>query len=259
MKALAEQPAGMRRCGVIIGGQRPVELALDPDMAEIAALGDVAAERGAFVVRLCGGRHDRDLAAALGREAVRPDPAAGEVVGGEFPDRQPAGKTCGERIPAIMVLVAALEGGDPQRLRGASRDHGSELSGRSIEIDPQPARRHIAKPHWGQPQHGSRELRFLAAAPDPRILGRALPGPQRRALRHTRRQVEHKDPRPCRSGAQRGDAAGSDLVIGVRRQDQNAAGRCHAPLHARAPATSCHTGSKSSARMSAQLGTRAST
>ncbi len=196
MEALAEQPAGMRRQAVIIGRERSAEFALDPKMAEIAALRGIAAQRDAFLARLCVGRCDRDLAAALGREAVRPDPAAGEVVGGEFPDRQPAGKTCGERIRAIMVLVAALEGGDPQRLRGASRDHGSELSGRPIEIDPQPARRHIAKPHWGQPQHGSRELRFLAAAPDPRILGRALPGPQRRALRHTRRQVEHKDPRP---------------------------------------------------------------
>ncbi len=119
MEALAEQPAGMRRQAVIIGRERSAEFALDPKMAEIAALRGIAAQRDAFLARLCVGRRDRDLAAALGREAVRPDPAAGEVVGGEFPDRQPAGETRGKRIRGIMVLVAALEGRDPQRIGGA--------------------------------------------------------------------------------------------------------------------------------------------
>lgn len=110
----------MRRRAVIMGGKRPAGLALDPDMAEIAALRHVAAERAAFGLGLRGARLDRDLAATLGREAVRPDPAAGEVVGGEFPDRQPAGKTSGERIRAIMVLVAALEGRDTSAQLGTS-------------------------------------------------------------------------------------------------------------------------------------------
>jgi hypothetical protein len=113
MESLAEQSALMRRRTVIVGGKRPAGLALDPDMAEIAAFGGIAGERGMFVLRLCGGRLDRDLAAALGRKAVRPDPAAGKIVGGKFPDRQPADKTCGERIRRVMVLVAALEGGNP--------------------------------------------------------------------------------------------------------------------------------------------------
>jgi len=230
----------MRRRSVIVGGERPAGLALDPDMAEIAVLRGIAAEGGLFVVRLFGGRLDRNFAAALGKEAVRPDMAAGEVVGGEFPDRQPVGDACGERIRGVMVLVAALEGGNPQRLCGASRDRSIEFGRRPIEIPTQPARRRIAKPDRHHPQHGRRELRLLAAALYPRIPGRALPGPQRRALRHSRRQMKHKYPRPRRPGAQRGDAAGDDLVIGMRRQDQDPAGRNHAC----APAASCHTGSK---------------
>ena len=179
MESLAEQPARMRQCIVIIGRKRPAEFALDPEMAEIAALRDIAAQRDAFVARLCVGRRDRDLAAALGREAVRPDPAAGEVVGGEFPDRQPAGDACGERIRGIMVLVAALEGRDPQRIGGASRDHCIELGRRPIEIGPQPARRRIAKPDRRQPQYGRGELRLVAAAAHPCSVGRLLPSPQR--------------------------------------------------------------------------------
>ncbi len=255
MEALAEQPAGMRWCAVTMGGKRAPGLALDPENTEIAALRGIAAERDALVVRLPGGGLDRDLTAALGGEAVRPDPAAGEIVGGEFPDRQPAGETRGERVRGIMVLVAALEGRDPQRIDGASRDHTIQLRRRSFEIGAQPARRHIAKSHRRQPKHGSRELCLRAPAAYPRSVARALPDPQRRALRHARRQVKDKHPRPRCPGPQRGDAAGCDLVIGVRRQYQNAAGL----THARAAAASCHTGSRSSVRMSIQLGTRAST
>jgi hypothetical protein len=255
VEALAEEAPGMRRHAVIVGGERPAGLALDPDMAEIAALGGIAGERGAFVVRLCGGRLDRNFAAALAQEAVRPDLAAGEVVGREFPDRQPVGEARGKSVGGVMVLVSALEGRDPQRLRAASHDRGIEFGRCPIEIPTQLARRRIAKPDRRQPEHGRRELRLLGAALDPRITGRALPGPQRRALRHSGRQVKDKDPRPRRPGAQGGDAAGHDLVVGMRRQDQDPAGRDHA----RAPAASCHTGSKSSLRISAQLGTRAST
>ena len=254
MEALAEQPTGVRRHAIIVGRERPAEFALDPQMAEITALRGVAAKRDAFLARLRVGRRDRDIAAALAREAVRPDPAAGEVVGGEFPDRQSAGETRGKRIGGIMVLVAALEGRDPQRIGGASRDRHVEFGRRPIEIGPQPARRRIAKPDRRQPQNGRGELRLVAAAPHPRGVGRLLPGPQRRALRHARRQVKHKHPRARRPSPRRGHAAGDDLVIGMRRQDQNPAG-LH---HARATA-SCHTGSRSSARMSAQLGTEAST
>jgi hypothetical protein len=255
MEALAEQPAGMRRRAVIMGGKEPAGLALGPENAEIAALRGIAAERGAFVPRLRGGRLDRDLAAALGEEAVRPDPAPGEVVGGEFPDRQPAGEACGKRIGGVVVLVAALEGWDPQRIDGASRDHAIELGRRPIEIGSQPARRHITKHGRPEPNDGRREPGLLATAPYPRSVGPALPGPQRRALRHTRRQINHKHPRARRPGAQRSDAARRDLVIGMRRQDQDAAGR----HQARAPAASRHTGSRSSVRISVQFGTRAST
>ena len=254
MEALAEQPAGRRRHAVIIGRERPAEFALDSKMAEIAALRGVAAKCDAFLARLYVGRRDQNLAAALGREAVRPDPPAGEVVGGEFPDRQPAGEACRERIRGIMVLVTALEGRDPQRIGGASRDCHVEFGRRTIEIGPQPARRRIAKPDRRQSQYGRGKLRLLAAAPHPRGVSRLLPGPQRRALRHARRQVKHKHPRARRPSPRRGHAAGDDLVVGMRRQDQDPAGL----YHARA-AASCHTGSRSSARMSAQLGTEAST
>src|SRR6266513_1230420 len=133
LEALAEQPARMRPRAVIIGGKRSADLTLDPDMAEIASLRGIAAERGAFVVRLRGARLDRDLAAALGREAARPDPGRGELC-------------------------------------------------------------------------------LLPATPHPRIVGAALPCPQRRAFRHAGRQVKHKDLRTRSPGPQRGDAASCDLV-----------------------------------------------
>ena len=141
----------MRRGAVIVGRERPAGLALDPDMAEIAALGGIAGERGLLVVRLCGGRLDRDFAAALDREAVRPDLPAGEVVGCEFPDRQPMGDACGERVRGVVVLVAALEGRDPQRLCAASLDRGIEFGRCPIEFPPQPARWRIQKPDRRQP------------------------------------------------------------------------------------------------------------
>ncbi len=130
MEALAEQPAGVRCRAVIMDGKRPAEFALDPENAEIAALGGIAAERNALVVRLRGGRLDPDLAAALTGEAVRPGPPAGEVVGGEFPYRQAADIACSERIRGIMVLMAALEGRDPQRIDSAAARSRSARSRR---------------------------------------------------------------------------------------------------------------------------------
>src|SRR5580700_8937375 len=83
MEALAEQPAGMRPRAVIMAGQGPARLAGRTDMGKVAALGAVAIERAAFQRRFVCGCFDRDLAAALVGEAVRADPPAGEIVGGE--------------------------------------------------------------------------------------------------------------------------------------------------------------------------------
>ena len=66
---------------------------------------------------------------------------------------------------------------------------------------------------------------------------------------------------PAFEGARGGDAAGDDLVVGMRRQDQDAAGREDARRHAAARAVTAarQTGSRSSSSTSCQLGTCAST
>ncbi len=245
----------MRRRAVIMKGKRPAGLVRGPDRSEIAAFRGIAAERPAFHLRFDGGRLDCNLAAALAREAVRPETEAGKIVGGEFPDRQPVGKTRGERIRRIVVLMATLEGRHPQRLRCAFRDRRIERGRRHIEIAAQVARRRFAKRGRLQPEQSRRFLRLGAPAPHPPSVARALPWPERRALRHPGRQVEHEDPRAGCPGAHRGNAAGNDLVIGMRRQNEDPA---H-PHQTRLSAAARHTGSKSSASTSAQLGTRAST
>src|SRR5687768_10207523 len=89
VKALAEQPSGMRRCAVIVPRQLPPRLVPGSDMAEIAALRRVECERPELERGLVLCRVDRRLAAATIGEAVGPDPAAGEIIGPEFPPRQP--------------------------------------------------------------------------------------------------------------------------------------------------------------------------
>ena len=94
---------------------------------------------------------ERDLAAARRREPVRPDPATSKIVGGEFPDRQPPGKTGGERVRRVMVLMPALEGRDPQRLGAAARDRTVQVGCRPVEIEAQMAGRRLAEEHRFQP------------------------------------------------------------------------------------------------------------
>jgi hypothetical protein len=151
LETLAKQPAGMRLRVVIVGGKRPICFMSSPDMTEISPFRGIAAERPAFAIRLGFGRVERDLAAAHPREPVRVDPAAGEIVGGEFPDLQPSGKIRRERICRIMVLVPTLEGRHPEHLGAAAPDRPVDVGRRAIEIDAQAARRRPTKQHRLQP------------------------------------------------------------------------------------------------------------
>lgn len=128
MEPLAEEPARMRPRGVIMGGKPPAGFMPGPDMPEISLFGGIAEKCAAFLVRFGVGCVEVDLAAERCGEAVRSDAPAGEIVSGEFPDRQPSDKTGGERICRVMVLVPALEGRDPQRPNTAVGD-------RSVEVD----------------------------------------------------------------------------------------------------------------------------
>ena len=230
LEPLAKQPAGMRLCTVIVVGKRPVRFVPSPDMPEISPFRGIAAERPVFALRFGRRRIERDLAAACRREAVRVDPAASEIIGGEFPDRQPSGKTRRECVCRIVVLVPTLEGRDPQRLGAAARNRNLELVRRGIEIDAQTARRGPAKQHRLQPKERRRRQRLLPPASHPPGVCLALPRPQRGALRHSARQIKHEDPGPGLAGPQGGNAAGDDLVIGMRRQDEDPARVYHARL-----------------------------
>jgi hypothetical protein len=256
MKALAEQPPGMRRGAVIMRRERSPRLVRRADMAEIAALRGIAGQRPPFQRRVLAARLDHVLAAALAGKAIGADLPAGEIVGGEFVDRQASAKSRGQRIRRIMVLVAAFEGRDPQRL-GAAGSHCLFDFRRSIvEMMPQPARGAIAEAARlkSDPRRG--DPRLIAAAAQPLRISRPPPPPQRLARRDSGRQIQHEDPGPSRPGAQGGDAAGDDLVIRMRRQNEDPAWAHQAA--ARAVAI-CQTGSRSSPNTSAQSGTLAST
>src|SRR5438874_13383827 len=103
MKALAEQPPGMRRRTVIVAWERATHFALDPDMRQVAVLRGVAGEGAPLLRHLGGGRLEYRLVAVLSRKAARVDPAAGKIVGGEFPDREPVAKPGGEGVGGVMV------------------------------------------------------------------------------------------------------------------------------------------------------------
>ncbi len=151
MEALAEQSPRVRRRAVIIGGEQSAGLAVAADQAQIAPLRGVAGERTALALRLGGGRRERDVAALPCREPVRRDPAAGEIIGGEFPDRHRPANAGGERISGVVILVAALEGRHPQRVAGAAPEHGRDVARRAVEIIAQPACRRVAEPDRLQP------------------------------------------------------------------------------------------------------------
>ena len=65
MEALAEQPPGMRRRAIIVGGERSPGLLRHADMAEIRALRGIAGKRPPLQRHLVGARLDHVLAAAL--------------------------------------------------------------------------------------------------------------------------------------------------------------------------------------------------
>jgi hypothetical protein len=256
MKALAKQLPGMRRGAVIMRGKRSPGLVRHTDMAEIAALRGTARQRPPLLRDLLGARLDHVLAAALAGKAIGADMPAGKIVGGEFVDRQASAKPGGEGIRRVMVLVAAFESRDPQRL-GAAGSRGSfDLRRGVVEMMAQPARRALAETDRLETDQRRGDPRLVAAAAQPLRISRPLPRPQRLARRDPGRQIQHEDPGPGRPGARGGDAAGDDLVIGMRRQNEDPAWAHQAA--ARAVAI-CQTGSRSSPNTSAQSGTRAST
>jgi hypothetical protein len=256
MKALAEQPPGMRRRAVIMRGERPPRLVRHADMAEIAALRGIAGQRPPLQRHLLGARLDYVLAAALAGKVIGADLPAGKIVAGEFVDRQACGKSCSESVRRVMVLVAAFESRDPQRL-GATGSHCPFDLGRGfIEMTAQPARRALAETDRLETDQRRGDPRLVAAAAQPFRVSRPVPWPQRLARRDPARQIQYKNPGAGRPGARCGDAAGDDLVIRMRRQNEDPAWVHQAA--ARAVAI-CQTGSRSSPNTSAQSGTLAST
>jgi len=176
VKTLAEQPARMRRRTVIMARQRPPALARCPDMPEIAALRSVTGERALFHRRLVGGELDRDLAIVAIRELVRAHPGAGEIVGGEFVNRQEITELRRERVGGVVVLVRTFEGRNPELARGIFSDCAAGFGRRGVEMMAQPARRVIEKPDRFTNQR-CRGAGLLAPARHPRGVAAALPGP----------------------------------------------------------------------------------
>ena len=177
MEPFAEQPSRVRTRSVIVIGKPSAGFVPGPDMAEIPPLRSITGEGAAFMIRLGFGRVERELAAALRRETVGAHPVAGEIIGGELPDRQVCGKTRGECICSVVVLVSPLEGRDPQRIGTASRDRAVEVGRRRVEIEAQTARRRFAEKDRIEPGKRRRVQRLLAPAPHPRLVSAALPGP----------------------------------------------------------------------------------
>lgn len=260
MEALAEQPSRVRLPAVIVWRQRTACFAVHYDVPQIAALRGIAGKDRPLGFRFDRGRADRDLAAAIVREAVGTDPSAGEIVGCEFPDRHCARNRGGQRIRGAMILVRAFERRHPNRLRPAACDRGGDIGSGGVEVEAQAPRGRLAKADDLGPEKPRGAQGLFLPAPDPLQVARPLPSPQRVFGRDASRQMQHKDARPGRDRAGGGNAAGDDLVIGMRRQDQNAAGnRAHYRAGSRTCAAARHTGSRSCSRTSRQLGTRRST
>ena len=118
-----------------------------------------------------------------------------------------------------MVLMRALEGRDPQGVGGTVADGLVDLAYRLVEMATQMARRPAERRERLQPDQRRRGFRLGTPASQPPRVPTALPRPQRPALRHAGSQVQHEHARPGGEGARRGDAAGNDLVVGMRRQD----------------------------------------
>src|SRR5690349_4673759 len=103
MKALAEQPAWMRRRAVIVPRQRPPTLLLYTDVFQIAALRGVTGKRPLFHGHLVGRKLETPVALTAIRELVRAHPAAGQIIGGEVVDRQEIAKLRGQRVSGIVI------------------------------------------------------------------------------------------------------------------------------------------------------------
>jgi hypothetical protein len=256
MEALAEQAPGMRRRAVIMRRQRPRGFVGRAQMAQIAALRGIAGQRTPLQRDFLGARLDHVLAAAFAGKAIGADLPTGKIVGGEFLDWQATAKSRGQRIRRVMVLVAAFEGWEPQRLRLTGGNRPFNFRRSLVEMMPQPARRAVGETDRLETEQRRGDPRLVAAAAQPLCVSRPLPRPQPLARWDPGGQIQHEDPGPSRPGAQGGDAAGDDLVIRMRRQNEDPAWAHQAT--ARAVAI-CQTGSRSSPNTSAQSGTLAST
>jgi len=103
-------------------------------MPQIAALRGVTSEGALFQRRLVGGEVDGDVAITTIRELVRAHPAAGQIVGGEFVDRQEIAELCSQRVSGIVILMRALEGGHPKLARGMFGDGAAGFGRRGVEV-----------------------------------------------------------------------------------------------------------------------------
>ncbi len=231
-------------------------------MPEIAALREVNGERRTLDRRArpqC--RKSRSRPRALGRIGsiwTRPPAklyAANSHTGTDVRDR------CRERVRGIVVLMPAFKRRDPNHLRPAGRRAPRRTSERgAIKVGPEAARRRLSKPDNFEPEQSRAAERLRLPPPNPFPIARPLPRPKQAPGRHAGCQMQHEHAGAGGDSARRGNAAGDDLVIGMRRQDQNAArARVHRRAGPRACAAPRHTGSRSCSRTSPQFGTRAST
>src|SRR5947207_4642960 len=116
VKTLAKQPPRMRRCAVVVAGERAPSLAFGSDMPKIAALRLVAGESLPLQRGFHSGGLDRDFAALAVGKSVRPDAPAGEIVGGKLMHRQNVAELRRQGAGRVVVLVRPLKGRDPQDL-----------------------------------------------------------------------------------------------------------------------------------------------
>ena len=110
------------------------------------------------------------------RELVRAHPAAGEIVGSEFVNRQEITELRCQRVGGFVILMRAFECRSPELAGAAFGDRAAGFGRRGVEMMAQPARRVIEKPDRFTNQR-CRGAGLLAPARHPRGVAAALPGP----------------------------------------------------------------------------------
>ena len=126
LEPLIEEAALVWWPAVIVEGERPQHLAVEPDVAEVAAFREVEPDEVPFPCGLYAGEPEDGLVARLERQTVAVNPANGVVLG-ELEDRSLMAKKAGQKVGDVVVLMSALVGGRPYLIGG----HGPQMLGDS--------------------------------------------------------------------------------------------------------------------------------